>query len=59
MFHELGHYLADRDELNPRGLKHKLPPDTTEEDICDLLTWVAIILTDPRNDALRAFLGLA
>lgn len=50
-FHELGHYLCDRQELRAR--------DTTEEEVCDLLTWVPIVLTDPRNSALRSFLGLA
>jgi hypothetical protein len=48
--HELGHYLVERQELQPKK--------TTEEEICDLLSWLPGILADPRNDALLAFLGL-
>jgi hypothetical protein len=58
LLHELGHYLVDRDELNPRAFKRTLPNDVTEEDVCDLLTWLPVILHDPRNDALRDFLGI-
>jgi hypothetical protein len=50
LMHELGHYLIVRQELRPRN--------TTEEEVCDLLTWLPAILIDPRNRALRKFLGL-
>jgi hypothetical protein len=50
LLHELGHYLYERAELRPS--------DTTEEDACDLLTWLPMILHDERNGALRRFLGL-
>jgi hypothetical protein len=50
LMHELGHYLVERQELRPK--------DTTEEEVCDLLTWLPAILADPRNGALRRFLGL-
>lgn len=49
-FHELGHYLAERQELCTRA---------TIEDVCDLLTWLPSVLLDRRNAALRRFLGLA
>lgn len=49
-FHELGHYLCDRNEFNSK--------DCTEEEACDLLAWVPQILNDPRNDGLRTFLGV-
>jgi hypothetical protein len=58
LMHELGHYLVDRDELNTRGWKRTLPNDVTEEDVCDLFTWLPQILRDSRNGELRAFLGL-
>ena len=50
LLHELGHHLVARQELKPRT--------ASEEDICDLLTWLPLILTDERNGDLRAFLGL-
>lgn len=58
LLHELGHHLVRRQELNPRGTQRALP-NATEEDVCDLLTWIPMVLVDPRNDALRAFLGVA
>jgi hypothetical protein len=50
MLHELGHYLFARMELRAGR--------ASEEDICDLFTWMPLILEDPRNSALRKFLGL-
>lgn len=50
LMHELGHYLVARQELRAT--------DTTEEAVCDLLTWLPNILTDERNGELLAFLGL-
>lgn len=50
LLHELGHYLYQRADLSVN--------DLTEEDFCDGFTWLPHILTDPRNDDLRAFLGL-
>lgn len=50
LLHELGHYLVDRQELRAS--------DCTEEEVCDLLSWLPAILVDERNGALRAFLGL-
>jgi hypothetical protein len=50
LMHELGHYLVARQELKAKA--------TTEEEVCDLLTWLPAILADPRNRALRKFLGL-
>ena len=57
LLHELGHYLVEREELNPRHTSRELR-GVNEEDICDLLTWVPIILADPRNGELRAFMGI-
>jgi hypothetical protein len=50
LLHELGHYLVERQELNPRA--------TNEEEVCDVLTWLPTIFNDQRNTALLAFLGL-
>ena len=50
VFHELGHYLVAWLELKPAK--------ASEEDLCDLLTWLPLILLDERNEALREFLGL-
>lgn len=50
LLHELGHYLCDRLDHPKRGL--------TQEDACDLLSWVPNILLDDRNGPLRAYLGL-
>jgi len=50
LLHELGHYLVARQELKPKL--------ASEEDICDLMTWLPTILTDERNGELRDFLGL-
>ena len=50
LLHELGHYLVSRQELKPGK--------ASEEDICDVLTWLPTILADERNEAFREFLGL-
>jgi hypothetical protein len=50
LLHELAHYLYARMELKPRT--------ASEEDACDLFTWLPMILSDERNEALREFLGL-
>lgn len=55
LFHEMGHYLVEREELLSRG---KLVPELTDEDVCDLMTWWPGILADPRNTELRKFLNL-
>jgi hypothetical protein len=47
--HELGHHLYARQELDRKA---------SEEDICDMLTWLPQIITDKRNKALRQFLGI-
>ena len=49
LFHELGHYLVKRYELNVK--------DCTEEEVCEIPAWVPQILNDPRNEALVLFLG--
>lgn len=48
--HELGHYLVSRQELKPRT--------ASEEDICDLFSWLPAIFSDDRNAKLLEFLGL-
>lgn len=50
LLHELCHYLFARMELKAAS--------ASEEDVCDLFTWLPIILEDSRNKALRSFLGL-
>lgn len=50
LLHELGHHLVARQEINPQH--------TTEEEICDVLTWLPFIFSDPRNAALLSYLGL-
>lgn len=50
LLHELGHYLCDRLDHGKKGL--------TQEDACDLMSWLPGILLDERNDAFRAYLGL-
>lgn len=48
--HELGHYLVERQELDARN--------TTEEEVCDILSWLPRIYADERNADLLKFLGL-
>jgi hypothetical protein len=48
LLHELGHHLYKRQEINLNRV--------TEEDVCDMLTWLPSILTDRRNKKLRRFL---
>lgn len=48
LLHELGHHLFKRQELKVSRI--------TEEDVCDMLTWLPSILTDKRNKKLRRFL---
>lgn len=48
-WHEFGHYAYDRSELQ------KGDP---EESVVDILTWAPVIMEDPRNKRLLAFLGL-
>ena len=50
LLHELGHYLVQRSELDP---KH-----TTEEEMADVLSWLPLIFRDERNRVLLAFLDL-
>jgi len=50
LLHELGHYLCDRMDHGKDGL--------TQEDACDLLSWLPYIIRDERNEKLRAYLGL-
>ena len=50
LLHEIGHYLCDRLDHRKIGL--------TQEDACDLLSWVPFIISDPRNEAFREYLGL-
>lgn len=49
LLHELGHYIWERGEY--RG-------PVSQEDFCEGFSWLPSILTDPRNDPLREFLGL-
>lgn len=53
-FHELGHYLIERNEI-PVGKRSEVC--TTDETICDLFTWLPFILEDARNESLRNFLS--
>jgi len=49
LLHELGHHFARR-----QGLRD----GATEEEACELLSWLPRVLADPRNRAFRSFLGL-
>ena len=56
IWHEIGHALVKHDELAGRG--KYLAEGTTEEDVCELFTWVTLILRDPRNQPLWQFMGV-
>lgn len=56
LWHELGHYFIEREEF--RISRKGVLVGVTEEDACDLFTWVPAILHDPRNEPLRQLMGV-
>lgn len=48
LFHEIGHAIVDRMDLR----------ETNEEDLCEMLAWLDLILYDKRNVSLRKYLRL-
>lgn len=56
IWHELAHYFIEREEW--RIGRKGIVVDVTEEEVCDLFYWIPALLADPRNERLRALMGV-